>query len=133
MRKISVVLMTGLLFAACQTSPANTTAPANSDPVEVVTDYLQALVHGDCAMARTLMTEDALAFQEPFCDQPRLIGYSQLIRQPSAGNAPEVDFAMLVTIQGGGTIAPNGDHRLFVQLLVQPGGTWRVNAVDVQP
>jgi hypothetical protein len=133
MRKRSALLMTGILVAACQAAPAPTSTPGSSDPIEVVTDYLQALVHGDCGTARALMTDDALAFQPPFCDEPRVTGYSELRRQPANPGAPEIDFAMRVTILPGGTFAPSGEHRMFVQLLVQPGGAWRVNGVDVQP
>jgi hypothetical protein len=131
----SIALLLGTLaVAACSpqvTQPRTTLPPANAQPGEVVAAYLQALVDGDCAKARALSTNGG---QAPFCDRPRVTAYSELSRGNGAHpNPTEVVYAVELTIRGGDVSLPDGKHTMFVQVLLQPGGVWRVNGVGSGP
>jgi hypothetical protein len=124
------------LVAACSTEltgPRSTLPPPDAQPGDVVASYLQALVDGDCGKARALSTDDGLARQPPFCATPRVTAYSELSRDGARPNATEAVYAVQLTIRGGDVSLPDGEHTMFVQVLLVPGGAWRVNGVGSGP
>ena len=130
-------LLLAVALAACSVIspvPQSTLPPANADPATVTAAYLQALVDGDCVKARALSTANSLANHgAPFCDRPRVTGYSELSRDGAHPSATEVVYAVQLTIRNGDISLPDGDHTMFVQVLLEPGGLWRVNGVGSGP
>lgn len=123
-------------LAACTTraeAPQSSLPPPNAEPAEVVANYLQALVDGDCGKAAALMTAGGLAGQGPWCDHPRVTGYSELSRDGAEPGATERVYGVELTIRGGDVSLPDGKHTMFVQVLLQPGGVWRVNGIGSGP
>ena len=132
----TLLLLAGMLLAGCQAvqpQPLTTVPPANAQPGEVAASYLQALVDGDCAKARALTAPNSAAPLQPFCDHPRVTGFSELSPEGAAPNGTERVYAVQVTIRGGDISLPDGDHTMFLQVLLQPGGAWRVTGLGSGP
>ncbi|HJP87556.1 MAG TPA: hypothetical protein VJ850_00775 [Candidatus Limnocylindrales bacterium] len=130
----TLLLLAGLLLAGCQAvqpQPSTTLPPANAQPGDVAAAYLQALVDGDCAKARALMTSDALALAKPMCDRPRVTGYSELSRDAALPNGRDITYVVELTIKNSDGF--DGGHTMFVGVSLTPGGYWRVNGIGSGP
>jgi hypothetical protein len=132
---LAAVLFT-VIASSCSSvpeAPRSTLPPANAEPGEVVANYLQALVDGDCAKARALMTADGTAYQKPFCDRPRVTSYSELSAEGARPSSTEAVYAVQVQVEGADISLGDGEHTMFVQVLLQPGGVWRVTGLGSGP
>jgi hypothetical protein len=135
-RRLVLAALLAAIASACSTAtatPRTTLPPPNAEPAEVVANYLQALVDGDCGKAAALTTARGLTGSRPWCDRPRVTGYSELSRNDADPGTTERVYAVQLTTRGGDVSLPDGDHTMFVQVLLQPGGVWRVNGVGSGP
>jgi len=92
------------------------------------------LVDGDCGKAAALMTAGSLAGgQRPWCNRPRVTGYSELSRNGAEPTAPERIYTVQLTLRGLDEGFPDGDYTMFVGVQMQPGNVWRVTGIGSGP
>ena len=98
--------------------------------------YLDASVAGDCRAASRLSTPD-LVRQGLWCENPRVLSYGEIGDDERRGNEGEVVYPVEAVVIGGTGLEQHGlragANSVLVQLLRQPDGKWRVNAVTPRP
>jgi hypothetical protein len=124
------VLLLGAALAGCGGAHTTVSIPARTAASDVVLDsYLQALVAGDCAVARA-MEADQLAGE---CNTS-IRRYSFDHNRPFTPSfAPDTaQYVVSVTMSGGGG-GLDGDYNLFYWLARQINGAWLVTSAGTGP
>lgn len=119
-------MLAGIIGAGCGWVTARASPPPDSAPADVVLAiYLDALVAGDCAMARALSTE-SFAGNGDLCGVVRFTSASPEGHPATLPSGREVVYAVDATTAGGDETMPDGEHIRFFSLRLQPNGAWRI-------
>jgi hypothetical protein len=118
--------------SAASAASSAATAAARALQLTVLGGYLDAVKSGDCDAAAQFFI--GKPYNGDLCHMPglRLLDY-RIDGGPATPSPDEADFAVTITITGGGETMPDGDLTWFFDLHRQPGGDWRITGAGSGP
>jgi hypothetical protein len=125
-----VLIATVLAVSGCGTT--RVPPPADATAHVVARAYLEALVAGDCTATAALLTNGDPAGRD-LCGVGHVDAYRDL--SGPAGTATDVSFFVSLTLRDMPRTAgwADGEAGVFLNLVRQPAGPWRVTGVNSGP